>query len=234
MVPPTPKNGPVRRRDLILNAAIELFRSRGVHGVGIDDIGAGPTSPARGSTATSPTSMRSSSLSSIEYSTSCRRERNGSCRSFHDDLEALGSLMEFHTTFVLDDRDIINVYHREQRNHPQPDRRRRRAYLQQWVTLLRNLHPAVGDAEALGLGPRGSWRRRPCTRTRCPANSCTGCWSSGRSSCCGGPRLAPPLAQVSPPTRWLRRSPATVTAGADGVVVVPMARDVLSRRWLVT
>lgn len=155
MMSPTPKNGPVRRRELVLNAAIELFRSRGFHGVGIDEIGAGAgiTGPGIYRHFANKHALLIAIFDRVLDDLSAGAQRILS--ESDDDLEALGSLVEFHTTFVLDDRAIISVYHQEQRNLPEPDRRRirrrQRAYLQQWVTLLRNLHPAMGDAEALAL-----------------------------------------------------------------------------------
>lgn len=155
MMSPTPKNGPVRRQELVLNVAIELFRGRGFHGVGIDDIGAraGITGPGIYRHFANKHALLIAIFDRVLDDLSAGAQRILS--ESHDDLEALGSLVEFHATFVLDDRAIISVYHQEQRNLPEPDRRRirrrQRAYLHQWVTLLGNLHPAMSEAEALAL-----------------------------------------------------------------------------------
>jgi AcrR family transcriptional regulator len=154
-MPSTPNDGPVRRRDLVLNAAIELFRSRGFHGVGIDDIGAGAgiTGPGIYRHFANKNALLIAIFDRVldELSAGAGRILSKS----PDDLDALRSLVEFHATFVLTDRSIISVYHQEQRNLPEPDRRRirrrQRAYLHQWVTLLTNLRPAMSDAEALAL-----------------------------------------------------------------------------------
>lgn len=154
-MPSTPNDGPVRRRDLVLNAAIELFRSRGFHGVGIDDIGAGAgiTGPGIYRHFANKHALLVAIFDRVldELSAGAGRILSKS----PDDLDALRSLVEFHATFVLTDRSIISVYHQEQRNLPEPDRRRirrrQRAYLHQWVTLLRNLRPAMSEAEALAL-----------------------------------------------------------------------------------
>lgn len=154
-MPSTPNDGPVRRRDLVLNAAIELFRSRGFHGVGIDDIGAGAgiTGPGIYRHFANKHALLVAIFDRVldELSAGAGRILSKS----PDDLDALRSLVEFHATFVLTDRSIISVYHQEQRNLPEPDRRRirrrQRAYLHQWVTLLTNLRPAMSEAEALAL-----------------------------------------------------------------------------------
>lgn len=152
---PTPNSRPAPRRELVLTAAIELFRSRGFHGVGIDDIGAsaGITGPGIYRHFANKHALLIAIFDRVLDGLSAGAQRILS--ESHDDLESLSSLVEFHTTFVLDDRAIISVYHQEQRNLPEPDRRRirrrQRAYLQKWVALLRNLHPALTDAEALAL-----------------------------------------------------------------------------------
>lgn len=154
-MPSSQRSRPLRRRDLVLNAAIELFRGRGFHGVGIDDIGAGAGITGPGIYRHFPNKH---ALLIAIFDRVLDELSAGATRILEESLndgDALRSLVEFHADFVLTDRSIIAVYHQEQRNLPEPDRRRirrrQRVYLGQWVTLLTNLRPATDTAEALAI-----------------------------------------------------------------------------------
>ena len=67
-------------------------------------------------------------------------------------LDALRQLVDGQIAFVVDDRDIAQVYYREIANLPEADRRRlrrkQRLYLEDWVHLLTELRPGLDDAVA--------------------------------------------------------------------------------------
>lgn len=69
-----------------------------------------------------------------------------------DPLDALRQLVDGQIAFVVDDRDIAQVYYREIANLPEADRRRlrrkQRLYLEDWVHLLTELRPGLDDAVA--------------------------------------------------------------------------------------
>ena len=69
-----------------------------------------------------------------------------------DPLDALRQLVDGQIAFVVDDRDIAQVYYREIANLPEADRRRlrrkQRLYLEDWVHLLTELRPGLDDSVA--------------------------------------------------------------------------------------
>lgn len=149
------KNPGVRRKDVVLVAATELFRSHGFHAVGIDDIGAAAGISGPGVYRHFPNKH---SLLVAMFDRVADELLEGADRilgSSTDERAALCSLVEFHTDFALTERSIIAVYYQEQRNLPDQDRRRirhrQRRYLDHWVKLLTHLEPALSDPEALAV-----------------------------------------------------------------------------------
>jgi AcrR family transcriptional regulator len=69
-----------------------------------------------------------------------------------DPRHALIRLIDGQIDFVIDDRDVAQVYFREIANLPEPDRRslrrKQRLYLEEWVHLLAELRPGLDDAAA--------------------------------------------------------------------------------------
>ena len=69
-----------------------------------------------------------------------------------DPRDALRQLVDGQITFVVDERDIAQVYYREIANLPEADRRRlrrkQRLYLEDWVHLITELRPDLDDAAA--------------------------------------------------------------------------------------
>lgn len=154
-MPPTTKKQRLRRRDVVLNAATELFRNRGFHAVGIDDIGAAAGISGPGVYRHFPNKH---SLLIAIFDRVADKLLDGAERILaesSDEAEALRALVAFHTDFALTDRSIIAVYYQEQRNLPEGDRRRirqrQRTYLDHWVKLLTHLSPELSDAEALAM-----------------------------------------------------------------------------------
>jgi AcrR family transcriptional regulator len=72
-----------------------------------------------------------------------------------DPRDALGRLIDGQIDFVVDDRDVAQVYFREIANLPEDDRRslrrKQRLYLEEWVHLLTELRPGLDDTAARTL-----------------------------------------------------------------------------------
>ena len=73
-----------------------------------------------------------------------------------DPREALTRLIEGQIGFVVDDRDVAQVYFREIANLPEADRRnlrrKQRLYLEEWVHLLTELRGDLDDNAARDAG----------------------------------------------------------------------------------
>ncbi|GAA2417692.1 TetR/AcrR family transcriptional regulator [Actinomadura vinacea] len=159
--PPAPANP---RRAEILGAAAELFARRGFHGVSIGDLGraVGLTGPAlyrhfRGKEAV---------LAEMLLDISRRLLDEGVRRAAAPDPDqALDSLIQWHIAFALDNPALITVHGRELDNVPETQRhqvrRLQRAYVEEWVGVLRRLRP--GD---------------PLPRTRAAVHACFGLLNS--------------------------------------------------------
>jgi AcrR family transcriptional regulator len=69
-----------------------------------------------------------------------------------DPRDALRRLIDGQIDFVVDDRDVAQVYFREIANLPEEDRRslrrKQRLYLEEWVHLLTELRPGLDDSAA--------------------------------------------------------------------------------------
>ncbi|MBW8485599.1 SACE_7040 family transcriptional regulator [Actinomadura parmotrematis] len=137
------------RRAEILRAAAELFARHGYHGVSIGDLGraVGLTGPAlyrhfRGKDAV---------LAEMLVDISERLRAEGVRRAAADDPhEALDALLAWQVAFALDHPALITVHERELDNVPEPQRhqirRVQRAYVEEWVRVLRRLRPYDSDA----------------------------------------------------------------------------------------
>lgn len=64
----------------------------------------------------------------------------------------LDALIDGHIDFALDDRPLITVHDRELDRLREADRKRvrrlQREYVELWVTVVREVHPAPSEAEA--------------------------------------------------------------------------------------
>ena len=148
----TEATGAPTRRAEILQAAAELFARHGYHGVSIADLGraVGLTGPAlyrhfRGKDAV---------LAEMLLDISRRLLEEGTRRAaLPDPAAALDALLRWHIDFALDNPALITVHERELDNVPEPQRhqirRLQRAYVEQWVGVLRRLHAGgIGEAHA--------------------------------------------------------------------------------------
>ncbi|WP_067480774.1 SACE_7040 family transcriptional regulator [Actinomadura hibisca] len=164
------------RRAEILGAAAELFARRGYHGTSIGDLGraVGLTGPAlyrhfRGKEAV---------LAEMLLDISDRLRAEGARRAADPDPTcALDALLRWQIAFALDNPALITVHERELDNVPQPQRheirRLQRAYVEEWVAVLRRLHPG-----------------RPEERLRAAVHACFGLLNSTPHSASGLDRAA--------------------------------------------
>lgn len=141
------------RREQILKEAARLFAERGFHGVGVDEIGAavGISGPGLYRHFAGKDAM----LAELLVGISERLLSGGRLRveeSATDAQALLASLIDGHIDFALDDRPLITLHDRELDRLRDSDRKLvrqlQRQYVELWVAAVRELHPAVAEAEA--------------------------------------------------------------------------------------
>ncbi|TDB92151.1 TetR/AcrR family transcriptional regulator [Actinomadura sp. 7K534] len=169
--PAAPAGPPNPRRAEILGAAAELFARRGYHGVSIGDLGraVGLTGPAL----YRHFSGKEAVLAEMLLDISERLLAEGVRRAADPDPgRALDALLRWHIAFALDNPALITVHERELDNVPEPQRHRirrlQRAYVEEWVAVLRRLHPGLRDG-----------------RTRAAVHACFGLLNSTPRSAAG-------------------------------------------------
>lgn len=159
------------RRKMILDSAVDLFVGHGFHGAGMDDIAAaaGVTGPAIYRHFPSKNALLVALFDQLgERLASGVEEVLSAAASPRDALERL---VRFHVGLALEERALIVVYASEERNLPEPDRRRarraQRAYVEQWAALLRPFRPDLSAAgrrtavhAAIGLVNSVGYRRQ--------------------------------------------------------------------------
>lgn len=142
-----------QRRDQILAAATDLFRTHGFHAVGIDDIGAaaGITGPGVYRHFANKRALLVAIFDRVADDLVRQAERIE--EDDHDPANVLRQLVAYHVNFALSDRALIAVYAQEERSLPAVDRRRirkrQRLYLEHWVQALLRVDPSLDDAAAL-------------------------------------------------------------------------------------
>ncbi|MEV2268228.1 SACE_7040 family transcriptional regulator [Nonomuraea africana] len=133
------------RRTEILEAAATLFAARGYHGVSIEDIGGavGVSGPALYRHFSGKEALLTEMLTDV--STRLREAAVAVVTSAVDPSEALEALLDTQITFALEQPALITVHDRELGNVPEPHRRQirrlQRLYVEEWVTVLAELHP---------------------------------------------------------------------------------------------
>ncbi|WP_137989199.1 SACE_7040 family transcriptional regulator [Streptomyces vilmorinianum] len=141
------------RREQILKEAARLFAERGFHGVGVDEIGAavGISGPGLYRHFAGKDAM----LAELLVGISERLLDGGRLRvgEGEDDPRALlGSLIDGHIDFALDDRPLITLHDRELDRLKDEDRKRvrqlQRQYVELWVAVVRELYPVASESEA--------------------------------------------------------------------------------------
>jgi AcrR family transcriptional regulator len=142
----------VPRREAILASAVELFRRRGFHAVGIDEIGsaAGITGPGvyrhfRNKEGLLVTIIERVTVSLLEGA----REIVAKSRS---PRTALDRLVAQQVAFAVEDGALVAVWVQEQRSLPDEERHRLRRiqaeYMAHWAQALSRLRPQLTPEEA--------------------------------------------------------------------------------------
>ena len=141
------------RRDMILVAAAQLFRERGYHAVGIDDIGgeAGITGPG---VYRHFESKQAVLVALAERVTN--RLLDGARLIVDRELSArqvVEELIELHLEVILSDKAVATVFLHEERNLPEEVRNRLRLWGRQYVGIwsehIAQSCPGVGSRDAL-------------------------------------------------------------------------------------
>ncbi|MEV0383730.1 TetR/AcrR family transcriptional regulator [Nonomuraea sp. NPDC050643] len=148
---PTPTRNRRNRRAEILEAAARLFAARGFHGVSIEDIGGavGVSGPALYRHFSGKDALLSEML--LDVSSRLRESAVAVVTSASPGpAETLDALLNVQITFALEQPALITVHDRELGNVPEPARRQirrlQRLYVEEWVTVLAELHPACPAA----------------------------------------------------------------------------------------
>lgn len=139
------------RREQILREAARLFAERGFHGVGVDEIGAavGISGPGLYRHFAGKDAM----LAELLVGISGRLLAAGRMRVSEaaDPAGALDALIRGHIDFALDDRPLITLHDRELDRLRDSDRKLvrqlQRQYVEEWVAVVRLLHPAAAETE---------------------------------------------------------------------------------------
>lgn len=158
-----------QRRERILESATSLFEENGFHGAGIDDIAAaaGVTGPAIYRHFKNKDALLVALFDRLGERLTGILDTVGTL----DGLEALETLVRLHVRLAFEERALIVVYISEERNLPEPERRRvrrfQRAYVEAWTDLLRSLRADQSDDErraavhaAIGLLNSTGYRRQ--------------------------------------------------------------------------
>ncbi|GAA3681253.1 TetR/AcrR family transcriptional regulator [Nonomuraea antimicrobica] len=133
------------RRAEILDAAARLFAARGFHGVSIEDIGGavGVSGPALYRHFNGKDALLSEML--LDVSSRLRESAGAVVTSASGPDETLDALLHVQITFAIEQPALITVHDRELGNVPEPQRRQirrlQRLYVEEWVTVLAELHP---------------------------------------------------------------------------------------------
>ena len=147
-----PPASATHRRGAILDAAVALFRERGFHSVGIDEIGtaAGISGPGVYRHFASKGALLVALFDSITERMLLAAEeiQKGECPP----AEMLDRLVAVHVAVAVEQRALLAVWIQDWRSLPQSDRqrirRRQGEYVGIWVQALVRLRPDLGPAEA--------------------------------------------------------------------------------------
>ncbi|MCW2626425.1 TetR/AcrR family transcriptional regulator [Mycobacterium sp.] len=148
--PPTqsPKTRTLRtqsRREAILTGATKLFAAKGFAGVSTEDIGGsvGISGPSvYNHFAAKSDILVAAMLRGDEW---LRMDMHRAFAAASDPHDGLNRLLGSYCAFVLDNPHLIQVLVSEAEHLPEPERHRTRAaqyaYIAEWVSLLREVHP---------------------------------------------------------------------------------------------
>ena len=151
-----PRRRDPARKQQILAAAADLVARRGFHAVSMEDIGTevGITASAIYRHFDSKPAVLVAMFDRV-IDRLLTDGQHVAADTAADPRAALLRLIEGQIGFVVDDRDVAQVYYREIANLPTADqrnlRRKQRLYLEEWVHLLTELRPELDDAVARTL-----------------------------------------------------------------------------------
>ena len=149
---PTPRRRRSRKEE-ILAIAVELFATRGYHGVSMDDIGAaaGVTGPALYHHFKGKEAMLAAALYPVSHNLLEGGKKRVSEHA-NDPERALSALVDFHVDFALNNPAVIALHLHELDRLPEEPRREirrlQRLYVEEWVRVLSQLHPTLSAVEA--------------------------------------------------------------------------------------
>jgi AcrR family transcriptional regulator len=139
------------RRELLLEAAADLFAAKGYHAVGIDDIGSAAGISGPGVYRHFPSKQ---ALLEALCDRAMARMLEGARRtrsSVDDATAALEALVDLHVDFAVDERALLGVWAREQRalsdDVRRSLRRRQRDYERVWRTAAAPLRDDLDEGE---------------------------------------------------------------------------------------
>ena len=141
-----------RRREAILDAALELFRQRGYHSVGIDEIGtrAGISGPGVYRHFANKAALLVALFDSITERMLQAAEEIEKIEGPPDEI--LDRLVGYHVATAVRERGLLAVWIHDWRSLPPADSQRLRhrqvEYLSIWSGALSALRPDLGPAEA--------------------------------------------------------------------------------------
>lgn len=139
------------RRQAILDAALELFRHRGFHAVGIDEIGtaAGISGPGVYRHFPSKDSLLVALFDHV--SGRLRNEAREIAAAGETPDETLDRLVRLHAAFATQDRALLALWIQDWRSLPDDDRHRVRRlqveYMQEWMRALGRLRSDLSPRE---------------------------------------------------------------------------------------
>jgi AcrR family transcriptional regulator len=140
------------RRDAILDAALELFRQRGYHSVGIDEIGtaAGISGPGVYRHFVNKAALLVALFDSITERMLQAAEEIQKLEC--PEAETLDRLVGYHVAIAVRERGLLAVWIQDWRSLPRDDaqriRHRQVEYIAVWVQALVALRPELAPAEA--------------------------------------------------------------------------------------
>lgn len=140
------------RREAILDAAVALFRDRGFHSVGIDEIGtaAGISGPGVYRHFANKAALLVALFDSITERMMQAAEELQKIEGSPGEL--LDRLVAFHVATAVEERGLLAVWLRDSRSLPWADeqriRRRQMEYTAVWVSALAGLRTELAPAEA--------------------------------------------------------------------------------------
>jgi AcrR family transcriptional regulator len=140
------------RREVLLGAAIRLFRERGYHAVSIEDIGQRAGINASSVYRYFPGKAELLAAAFYRASERVAEATTAALAGARDNGEALRRMTESYVELTFERSDLVTVYLAENNNLPESDRHElrkvQRLHVEEWVRLLLFLRPELTASEA--------------------------------------------------------------------------------------